>query len=109
QGGVGLLVWHRLLGWGGGGVVDEDDDCPRLVGELAVESLVCGFVAEDPAAAMGMEDHRQYVGRLDGPDDTDTNLAGRPAGDHAVVDIRWLQLDRDACLNSAQDFARVLG
>jgi hypothetical protein len=58
QRGVGLLVLHRVLRVRGRGVVDEHDDRLGGVGELAVEPLVGVLIAEDPAAAVEVEDHR---------------------------------------------------
>ena len=109
QRGVGLLVLHWVVRFGRRGVVDEDDDRLGMIGELAVEPLVGVLVAQDPAAAVAVEHHRQYAGRGGGSDDPDTDPAGRPAPDDQVFDVSGLQLDTDAGLDLPQRLARVLG
>jgi hypothetical protein len=109
QRGVGLLVLGRVVRLGCPGVVDEDDDCLGLVGELAAEPLVGVLIAEDPAAAAGVEHHRQHSGGVGRADDPDADFAGRAARDRAVVDLGGRQLDGDACLDLAQYFAGVRG
>ena len=90
-------------------VLDEDDSGAGADRELADESVVRVGVAEHPAAAVHVEDHRQRPDGVPGPDDPHAHVAdvgghGDPAVIHGqLVDRRGLQLvEHGACLGRAQ-------
>ena len=74
--GVGLLDRDRVLGFGGSVVLDEHNCGVRTDGQFADETIVGAGVAEDPAAAVDVQDRREQepVG-ADGLDDADLNVA----------------------------------
>ena len=83
-----------VLGFGGAAVVGEHHRGLRANGELADEPVVGVVVAEDPAGAVEVEDHRQGpVGAL-GAQDAYRHLAGGAAGHGGVVDVDGQLLDR---------------
>ena len=65
-------------------VVDRDDGALRLVGERAAAGVLAIEVADDPAAAVEVDEQGQAV--AGGAVDTDRDLAGRPR-DRAVFDV----------------------
>src|SRR3954463_1372506 len=58
-----------------GVVCEEDDNGAGADSELRDESVLRGGVAEHPAAAMHVEDHRQRPDGVRGPDDPHAHVA----------------------------------
>jgi hypothetical protein len=63
------------------------------------------LVAEDPPAAVRVDDDRRAGLGAEGLHDADRDLAGRPAGDHAIVDLGRREGGRDARLHGSQQLA----
>ena len=84
---VPLLDRDGIARFGRAVVLDEHDSGAGADGELADESVVRVGVAEHPAAAVHVEDHRQRPGGVRGPDDPHAHVADVGGhGDPAVVD-----------------------
>src|SRR3954469_9415148 len=60
-----------------GVVCEEDDSGAGADSELTDESVLRGGVAEHPAAAVHVEDHRQRPDGVRGPDDPHAHIAER--------------------------------
>ncbi len=93
-------LWRRRI-------VDEDHRGLRAVGDLTHEAVVGLFVAQDPAAAMEVHHHRQGAGCALRPDDANRHLAGWPARDHAVFDVRGELRDGDGRLHVGKHGAGI--
>jgi hypothetical protein len=74
-GGIALLDRHGVVGLGRVGIFDEQQRGPRADGQLADEPVVSAGVAEDPAAAVHVDDDRQRAGAAGRPDDPDAGIA----------------------------------
>ena len=106
---VSLLDRDGIARFGRAVVFDEHDSGAGADGELADESVVRVGVAEHPAAAVHVEDHRQRPDGVGGPDDPHAHVAdvgghGHPAIIHGqLVDRRGLQfVEHGARLGRAQ-------
>jgi hypothetical protein len=78
----------------GAAVVGEHHRGLRAHGELADESVVGVVVAEDPAGAVEVDDHRQRPAGALRAQDAHRHLAGRAAGHGGVLDVDGRLLDR---------------
>jgi hypothetical protein len=84
---VPLLDRDRIARLGGPVVFDENDRGVGTDCQLADESVVCVGVADNPAAAVHVEDHWQCPDGIRGPDDPHAHVANVGGdGDPAVVD-----------------------
>src|SRR5512132_1321445 len=92
--GVALLDGRGVLGLRGAAVVGDHHRGLRADGELADEPVVGVVVAEDPAGAVEVDDHRQRPAGALWAQDTHRHLAGRAAGHGGVLDVDGRLLDR---------------
>jgi hypothetical protein len=106
---VPLLDRDRKARFGRAVVIDEHDRGAGADSELPDESVVRAGVAEDPATAVHVQDHRQRPDGVRGPDDPHAHVAnvgghGRPTVIHGqLVDRGGLQpVERGARLSRAQ-------
>src|SRR5262245_31323693 len=90
QGRVRLLLLRWIFRLGRVHIVDEDHCGADAVGDLAYEPVVRDLVAEDPAAAVGIEDDRQdFRGSgCGGPDDSNARLPRRADRPDHILDVR---------------------
>jgi hypothetical protein len=79
---------------GGAAVVGEHHRGLRADGELADEPVVGVVVAEDPAGAVEVDDHRQRPAGALGAQDAHRHPAGGAAGHGGVLDVDGRLLDR---------------
>lgn len=90
-GGVCLLDGDGVPGLGGTVVLHEDQGGPGSDGQLAHQAVVGAGVAEDPAATVDVEDHRQDIDAADGLHDAHAHVADAGGnGDPLVVHVSGL-------------------
>ena len=73
--GVALLDRYRVARLGSVGILDEEQRRTRADGELADEPVVGGGIAEDPAAAVHVDDDGKDPVGVDRADDADPSVA----------------------------------
>ena len=80
RGGVAFFDGDGVAGFGGAGVIDEDDRGAGAGGELAEEAVVRVGVVEDPAAAVEIDDRGKgalLAALVDRADDADRDFVPR--------------------------------
>ena len=82
-----LLDRHRVFGLRGGGIVDEDNCRLRTVGDSADKTLVRFEIAQNPTAAVEVDNDRQLARCALGTHDMHIGLSGRPDGKGERFDV----------------------
>jgi hypothetical protein len=99
RGGISLLDGDRVLGLGRQIVDDMNHANMCTDGDFALQPIMCGSVAADPAAAMEIHDRRKQIGRISWPNDPHRKGTGRTDWQYEVLYIRawpahWNRLER---------------
>jgi len=83
--GVVLFDGDGVAGLRGEAVVGEDHGGAHALGQFAGQPTVGVVVAEYPAGAVDVEDHREGIGHPGGPEDAERHRPGRAAADRELL------------------------